>query len=30
MIGLREVQRLAYEARMPEQAIERDYVLTWS
>ena len=29
MISLREVQRLAFETRMPEQAIERDYVLTW-
>jgi predicted nucleotidyltransferase component of viral defense system len=29
MISLREVQRLAFEERMPEQAIERDYVLTW-
>lgn len=29
MISLREVQRLAFESRMPEQAIERDYVLTW-
>lgn len=29
MISQREVQRLAFELRMPEQAIERDYVLTW-
>lgn len=29
MISQREVQRLAFEMRMPEQAIERDYVLTW-
>jgi predicted nucleotidyltransferase component of viral defense system len=29
MIGLREVQKLAYEQQVPEQSIERDYVLTW-
>jgi hypothetical protein len=29
MIGLREVQKLAYEQQMLEQSIERDYVLTW-
>ena len=29
MIGLREVQRLAYQAKVTEQTIERDYVLTW-
>jgi predicted nucleotidyltransferase component of viral defense system len=29
MIGLREVQKLAYEQQMSEQSIERDYVLTW-
>ena len=29
MIGLREVQRLAYERSAPEQMIERDYILTW-
>jgi predicted nucleotidyltransferase component of viral defense system len=29
MIGLREVQKLAYEQQVSEQSIERDYVLTW-
>ncbi len=29
MISAREVQRLAYEHQVPEQMIERDYVLTW-
>ncbi len=29
MISLREVQRRAFEMRIPEQAVERDYVLTW-
>ncbi len=28
MISLREVQRRAFEMRIPEQAVERDYVLT--
>lgn len=29
MISQREVQRLAYERQVPEQMVERDYVLTW-
>jgi len=29
MISLREIQKLAYEQKVPEQSIERDYVLTW-
>jgi len=29
MISLREVQKLAYEQKVSEQSIERDYVLTW-
>ena len=29
MISQREVQRMAYERQVPEQMIERDYVLTW-
>lgn len=29
MIGLREVRKLAFEQKVSEQAIERDYVLTW-
>jgi len=29
LIGLREVQRLAYQTKVAEQTIERDYVLTW-
>jgi len=29
MISLRELQRMAFEQHVPEQMIERDYVLTW-
>ncbi len=29
MIGLREIRKLAFEQQVPEQSIERDYVLTW-
>lgn len=29
MIRQREVQRLASERQVPEQMIERDYILTW-
>jgi predicted nucleotidyltransferase component of viral defense system len=29
MISQREVQRLAYERQVPEQMIERDYILSW-
>lgn len=29
MIGLREIQKLAFEQQVPEQSLERDYVLTW-
>ena len=29
MIGVREVQRLAFERGVPEQMIERDYLLSW-
>jgi len=29
MISLREVQKLAYEQQVPEQSVERDYILTW-
>jgi predicted nucleotidyltransferase component of viral defense system len=29
VISARKVQRLAYERQVPEQMIERDYVLTW-
>lgn len=29
MISLRELQRMAYEQRVPEQMVERDYVLVW-
>jgi uncharacterized protein len=29
MISLRELQRMAFEQRVPEQMIERDYVLAW-
>lgn len=29
MIGLREIRKLAFEQQVPEQSLERDYVLTW-